>query len=96
MPRWAEIGAYSRLMEVYRKQTRKIIDSFLGRKIAFPECIAALNHALARRIQTLLPGELLNLRAVMLTNNETVMKEMEKRERHLAARRESYRKSKLK
>jgi hypothetical protein len=85
MPRWAEIGAYFRPMEVYRKQTRKIIKSFLDRKIAFPECIAALNHALARRIQTLLPGELLNLRAVMLTNNETVMKEMEKREKQRKA-----------
>jgi hypothetical protein len=72
-------------MEVYRKQTRKIIERFLVRKIAFPECISALNHALARRIQTLLPEELLNLRAVMLANNETVMKEMEKREKRRKA-----------
>jgi hypothetical protein len=96
MPRWAGIGAYSRPMEVYRKQTRKIVESFLGRKIAFPECISALNHALAARIQTLLPEELLNLRAVLLTNNETVMKEMEKRERYRAKRRKRYRESKLK
>ena len=72
-------------MEIYRKQTQKIIKSFLDREIAFPECIAALDHALARRIQTLLPEELLNLRAVMLANNETVMKEMEKREKQRKA-----------
>ena len=72
-------------MEIYRKQTQKIIKSFLDREIAFPECIAALDHALAGRIQTLLPEELLNLRAVMLANNETVMKEMEKREKQRKA-----------
>ena len=72
-------------MEIYRKQTQKIIKSFLDREIAFPECIAALDHALAKRIQTLLPEELLNLRAVMLANNETVMKEMEKREKQRKA-----------
>jgi hypothetical protein len=72
-------------MEVYRKQTQKILKGFLEREIAFPECIAALDHALARRIQTLLPEELLNLRAVMLANNETVMKEMEKREKQRKA-----------
>lgn len=72
-------------MEIYRKQTQKIIKSFLDREIAFPGCIAALDHALAKRIQTLLPEELLNLRAVMLANNETVMKEMEKREKQRKA-----------
>ena len=66
-------------MEVYRKQTQKIIKSFLGRKIAFPECIAALNHALARFIRRVRAEELPAIRAVMLTNNETVMKEMARR-----------------
>jgi len=83
-------------MEVYSKQTQKILKSFLGRKIAFPECISALNHALAGFIRRVRAEELPAIRAVMLTNNETVMKEMEKRERYRAARRESYRKSKLK
>lgn len=76
-------------MEIYRKQTQKTIKSFLDREIAFPECIAALDHTLARRIQTLLPEELLNLRAVMLANNETVMKEMEKREKQRKAQAKS-------
>ena len=76
-------------MEVYRKQTQKILKRFLDREIAFPECIAALDHALARHIQTLLPEELLNLRAVMLANNETVMKEMAKREKRRNAQAKS-------
>jgi hypothetical protein len=83
-------------MEVYRKRTQKILKRFLGREITFPECIAALNHALAGRVKKLQAEELPSLRAVMLANNETVMKEMATRERDRAARRERYRKSKLK
>jgi hypothetical protein len=83
-------------MEVYRKQTQEILKRFLGREISFPECIAALDHALAGRIETLRPAQLPNLRALMLANNETVMKEMAKREHDRAARREHYRRSKLK
>jgi hypothetical protein len=37
----------------------------------------------------LLPEELLNLRAVMLANNETVMKEMAKREKQRKAQAKS-------
>ena len=77
------------LMEVYRKQTQTILKRFLDREIAFPECIAALDHALARHIQTLLPEEFPNLRAVMLANNETVMKEMAKREKQRKAQAKS-------
>ena len=76
-------------MDVYRKQTQKILKRFLDREIAFPECIASLDHALAGRNQTLLPEELLNLRAVMLANNETVMKEMAKREKQRKAQAKS-------
>jgi len=83
-------------MEVYRQQTQKILKRFLDREITFPECIAALDHALAGRVKTLRPEELPNLRAVILANNETVMKEMAKRERDRVGRRERYRKSKLK
>jgi hypothetical protein len=35
------------LMEVYRQQTQQILKRFLDREITFPECIAALDHALA-------------------------------------------------
>jgi hypothetical protein len=76
-------------MDLYRNQTRKTLKRFLDREITFPECIAALDHALAGRIQTLLPEELLNLRAVMLANNETVMKEMAKREKQRKAQAKS-------
>ena len=58
-------------MEVYRKQTQKTLKRFLEREIAFPECIAALDHALARRIQTVRAEELPDIREVMLANNES-------------------------
>jgi hypothetical protein len=83
-------------MEVYRKQTQKILKRFLEREIAFPECVAALDHALAKLIPKMRAEDLPSIRAVVLANNETVMKEMEKRERDRATRRENYRKSKLK
>jgi hypothetical protein len=73
-------------MELYRKQTKKTLKRFLEREITFPECIAALDHALARRIQTIRAEDLPNLRAFMLANNETVMKEMEKREKQRKAK----------
>ena len=76
-------------MEVYRKQTQKILKRFLDREIAFPECISALNHALVRFIPKMRAEELPSLRAVMLANNETVMKEMEKREKQRKAQAKS-------
>ena len=66
-------------MKAYRRDTRKVIKRFLGHKLSFPGCIAALDAALARFIPRMHQKELPALRAVMLANNETVMKEMEKR-----------------
>jgi hypothetical protein len=68
-------------MEVYRKQTQKILKRFLNREIAFPECVAALDHALAMYLPKTPAEELPSLRAILLANNETVMKEMERREK---------------
>jgi hypothetical protein len=83
-------------MEAYRKQTQKIVKSFLAREITFPECVAALDHALARFIRKkMLAEELPNLRAVMMANNETLMQEMERREQKRVQGRR-YRKAKLK
>ena len=66
-------------MEVYRRETRKLIRTFLSRKLSFPNCIAALDAELARLIPNLTGEEIAPLRALMLANNETVMKEMERR-----------------
>ena len=66
-------------MEVYKRETRETIRRFLLRQLSFPNCIAALDAALARVLPRLEPEQLDELRAVMLANNETVMKEMERR-----------------
>jgi hypothetical protein len=66
-------------MEVYKSKTREVIRRFLKQRISFPDCIAALDAALAELIPRLRPEELADLRHVMLINNETVMKEMERR-----------------
>ncbi len=66
-------------MEAYERTTRKVIDRFLNKSITFPECIAALDAALAGLISTLTGEQIARLRRVMLANNEIVMKEMERR-----------------
>jgi len=67
-------------MEVYERETEEIIKRFLDRRINLPECIAALDAALAGLIPHLTGEQLIRLRVVMLANNEIVMNEMERRE----------------
>lgn len=66
-------------MEVYKRDTRDVIERFLKRELSFADCIAALDAALADLIPRLTGDQLAPLRALMLANNEIVMKEMEKR-----------------
>jgi hypothetical protein len=66
-------------MEVYKRETQEVIRRFLAHRLSFPECIAALDAALAGLVPRLTGEELAELRAVMLSNNEIVMKEMERR-----------------
>ena len=68
-------------MEVYKSETHEVLRRFLHHSFTFPECISALDSALAALIPKLKPDQLPELRAVMLANNERVMKEMHKRER---------------
>ena len=66
-------------MEVYKSETKEVLNRFLHRRLKFPQCIAALDAALAGLIPDLRHEQLDELRAVMLANNEIVMKEMERR-----------------
>ena len=66
-------------MEVYRSETRAVVKRFLTHRLSFPDCIAALDAALADLIPRLTSDQLAPLRALMLTNNAIVMKEMERR-----------------
>jgi hypothetical protein len=66
-------------VEAYKRQTRRVIKRFLVHKLSFPDCIAALDPALVDLVPRLEDGQLPPLRALMLANNEIVMKEMERR-----------------
>ena len=66
-------------MEVYERETKKVIRRFLARHLSFAKCISGLDAALARAIPHLLPIQLDELRDVMLANNNLVMEEMARR-----------------
>lgn len=68
-------------MDAYKRATKRVVNRFLRRGISFPECIHALDAALAKAIPRLKPEELPDLRAVLLANNGLVMKEMQMRAR---------------
>jgi len=68
-------------VEVYKRETRKIINRFLDRRLSFPDCIAALEAALADVIPRMKDTQVPEMRALMLSNNDIVMKEMERRGR---------------
>jgi hypothetical protein len=78
---WALTGLTARaFMEIYKSETRQIVNRFLRHRLSFPECISALDAALDRLIPRSPQVELAALRMVMLANNEAVMKEKERRE----------------
>jgi hypothetical protein len=66
-------------VEIYKRETREIIQRFMLHHLSFENCIASLDAALSSLILRLHPGQLDEVRAVMLANNEIVMKEMQKR-----------------
>ena len=63
----------------YERETHGVIDRFVGHKLSFPECTAALDAALARLVPKLNGGHLASLRALMLANSEAVTREIERR-----------------
>jgi hypothetical protein len=66
-------------VEVYKRETQEVMRRFLARQLNFPNCIAALDAALAGLLPRLKSEELDEVRAVMLTNNYRVMEEMARR-----------------
>jgi CRP/FNR family cyclic AMP-dependent transcriptional regulator len=66
-------------MEVYKRKTRKVIKRFLVHRLSFNDCVAALDAALADLTPRLTSEQIAPLRALMLENNDMVMKEMERR-----------------
>ena len=66
-------------MEVYKSETREVLNRFLHHRLSFPNCIAALDAALAGLVPTLTAEQIARLREIMMANNAVVMHEMEKR-----------------
>ena len=66
-------------MEVYKSETREVIRRFLTHRLSFDECMAALDDALADLTPRLTGEQIAPLRALILENNDIVMKEMERR-----------------
>ena len=66
-------------IEVYERETDEIVKRFLSGRVSFPDCIAALDAALAALVPTLTGEDIRRLRVVMLANNEIVMSEMQRR-----------------
>jgi CRP-like cAMP-binding protein len=66
-------------VEVYKRETREVIKRFLNHRLGFPDCIAALDVALANLAPRLAGEQIAALRALILENNNMVMKEMERR-----------------
>jgi len=66
-------------MELYERETQNVVERFLGHTLSFPDCIAALDAALADLIPRLTGEQIARLRIVMLANNEIVTKEMARR-----------------
>jgi hypothetical protein len=66
-------------MELYKREARRTIKRFLDHRLSFSDCIAALDAALADCIPRLTAEQIAPLRALVLANNDIVMKEMERR-----------------
>ncbi len=66
-------------MEEYKIHTTRTVNRFLRRQLSFANCIAYLDDAFARLVPQLRSEDIDVVRAVMLANNERVMKEMERR-----------------
>jgi CRP/FNR family cyclic AMP-dependent transcriptional regulator len=66
-------------MEVYKSETRELIRRFLNHRITFHDCMAALEDALSDLTSRLTSEQIAPLRALILENNDIVMKEMERR-----------------
>jgi regulator of RNase E activity RraB len=66
-------------IEAYERETRDIIRRLLSDGIGLPECVAALDAALANLVPDLTPEQLPRIQVVLLANSRAVMEELEQR-----------------
>ena len=74
-----EMADSSDVLDAYKREAGEAIALFLDDKLSFPDCMAALEATLAHLIPRLRREHYSAIRALMLENNEIVMKEMERR-----------------
>lgn len=67
-------------MEVYRRETQKIIERFLAHRLTIDECRSALEVALIDFTRRASPNSLASLNELIAENSEIVSSEMEIRE----------------
>ncbi len=65
-------------MEVYKRETQRVIQMFLNHEITFNECLSALDVALGALLPTLRVEQRASLHDLILANEEIVMRERER------------------
>ena len=68
-------------MEVYRRESQKIINRFIDQRLTFSECVAALDTALADATRHAAHENTVSLRILASANYEMVRKERERQTR---------------
>jgi len=66
-------------MDVYKRETKEVVGSFLLHQLSFAECLVSLDDALARLMRRDPTENSLALCELMFANNALVMREMERR-----------------
>jgi hypothetical protein len=76
-------------MEVYKQGTEEILRRFMTNKLSYPDCVAALDAALASLVRVPLSAvemvrrsgslDMSEIRAVILANDDTMRVEMDRR-----------------
>ncbi len=66
-------------VDAFKRETDELIRRFLAHKLTYPQCLSALDTALADVHPTPTAVELALLRSLISKNNELVMQEMERR-----------------
>ena len=67
-------------MDVYRRETQKILNRFLDERLTYSECIAALDAALADATHRATHEQTVSLRILASASYEIVRNEMDRRE----------------
>jgi len=68
------------MLEAYERRSRELIELFLARSISYSDCMADLKTAFGSVITKVTGKELLAVTVLAMKNQETVMKEMQRRE----------------